>query len=135
MERWHSISDPVLYILYLYSLKTFIETIAFEAEWNRQAAKETLDKAFAMLYDIRFSAMYEEMGNSRDEFEVDEIHVVSRRDGRGRILSGERYWLIGCFNRTSGSISLKVVRNRNAAICEQFCREDIPMGARILTYK
>ncbi|KAM0688377.1 hypothetical protein COBT_000362 [Conglomerata obtusa] len=42
--------------------------------------------------------------------EIDETHIVSRRDGRGRILRGEQVWVIGAICRETKMIRLKVVK-------------------------
>ncbi len=45
--------------------------------------------------------------------EIDETHIVSRRDGRGRILRGEQIWVIGAICRLTKLIRLKIVKKRN----------------------
>jgi hypothetical protein len=39
--------------------------------------------------------------------EIDETHIVSRRDGRGRITRGKKIWVIGAICRTIKMIILK----------------------------
>lgn len=52
--------------------------------------------------------------------EMDETHLVSRRDIRGRIMPGERYWLLGVICRETKQQMIKLVRNRNRHVINEF---------------
>ncbi len=57
--------------------------------------------------------------------EIDETHIVLRRDGRGRILRGEQVWVICAICRQIKMIRLKVVKRRNENVCERFAFKKI----------
>jgi hypothetical protein len=67
---------------------------------------------------------------SEDSFiEINETHIVTRRAGRGRILQGERYWIIGGICRGTKQIRLELIRRRPAVICENFVMSNIDHGS------
>ncbi|KCZ77711.1 hypothetical protein H311_01272, partial [Anncaliia algerae PRA109] len=68
-------------------------------------------------------------GSSNDVFEVDETHIVTRRDERGRILSGERYWIIGLISRRTKEFRCVLTRSRNAFNCLSFISANIAPGS------
>lgn len=70
-----------------------------------------------------------------DIFEVDETHLISRRDARGRILKSERYWVIGLISRRTKEFRCILSRNRTSEICNSFIRMNIAPGSTIITDK
>lgn len=75
----------------------------------------------------------EKLGGVNQIVEIDETHLVSRRDSRGRILTGERYWVIGCIDRISKEVRCILTRNRTRNICEQFLNDNILTGTVVMT--
>ncbi|KAM0683392.1 hypothetical protein COBT_004057 [Conglomerata obtusa] len=65
--------------------------------------------------------------------EIDETHIVSRRDGRGRILRGEQIWAIGAICRTTKMTRLKIVKKRNKNVCEKFAQTKISQNVEVIT--
>jgi hypothetical protein len=66
--------------------------------------------------------------------EVDETHLISRRDDRGRIISSERYWIIGAISRdTIREFRVKLARDRAQAICEGFVRSNVHTNTILYT--
>ena len=73
------------------------------------------------------------LGGENEIVEIDETHIVTRRDGRGRINLGERYWIIGCISRTTKLINMQVVRQRTKIICNNFINDHIAKGSVIMS--
>ncbi|KAM0685597.1 hypothetical protein COBT_003192, partial [Conglomerata obtusa] len=68
------------------------------------------------------NALYGKLGNNLPEtiIEIDETHIVTRRDGRKRELNRKSIWVIGAICRTTKMTRLKILRRRNKNVCENF---------------
>ncbi len=54
------------------------------------------------------------------DLEVNGIHIVFKRNGRGGILRGEQIWVIGASCRITKMIRLKIFEKRNKNIRKNF---------------
>ncbi|KCZ81969.1 hypothetical protein H312_00612 [Anncaliia algerae PRA339] len=53
-------------------------------------------------------------GSSDDDFEIEETHMVTRKDERGRNLSMEQYWIIRFISRKNKVFKCVLTRSRKA---------------------
>ena len=74
------------------------------------------------------NGFYGKIGISEIPVEIDETHMISRRDNRGRILRAERYWILGCICRSTKQIRLKLFRNGSESTCLNFVNNNINIG-------
>ncbi|KAM0681160.1 hypothetical protein COBT_004130, partial [Conglomerata obtusa] len=58
-------------------------------------------KALHTIDNVEFDEYENKLGNVNEVIEIDETHLVKRRDNRGRVLTNERYWVIECINRNT----------------------------------
>ncbi|KAM0685052.1 hypothetical protein COBT_003739, partial [Conglomerata obtusa] len=63
---------------------------AFELGHNADYIAQFFNKAMHIVDTIEFDEYETKLGNANYSVEVDETHIVSRRDSRGKILAGER---------------------------------------------
>ena len=99
-ERAHLSIGQILRIMYLYSLGLSFEVISTELIVSILPIRKLIDKCFSSLTNVSLREMFGPVGSADEVVEVDETHITSRRDARGRILRGERYWIIGAISRT-----------------------------------
>ena len=86
-----------------------------ELNIQRRYVSFFIKKATSVINNLDRDILYGKLGNNLVDtvVEIDETHIVSRRDGRGRILRGEQVWVIGAICRQTKMIRLKVVKQRN----------------------
>lgn len=121
--------SKALLIWYMHGINMTNKSIAEELKIDRDTVSLSLEKIYEKLNHQNRVII----GTTNDVYEVDETHIVSRRDSRGRILPGERYWIIGIINRSNKKIALRVVRNRTLPLCTSFILSTIPQGATVYT--
>lgn len=119
-------------MLYLHCLEVSVADITNEINVNEKTVYKTLNKLKGLEL-INENSTGVLLGGLDEVVEVDETHIVSIRDDRGRINTFERYWVIGAFQRSTGKIALSVVRKRNANVCELFVRRTIRAGSTVMT--
>jgi hypothetical protein len=100
----------------------------FYHTWNNFIV---FSKIIEPILNIDTSSIFSKLTSiSKNSFiEINETHIVTRRDGRGRILQGERYWIIGGICRETKQIRLELIRRRPAVICENFVMSNIELGS------
>jgi len=118
-------------LMYLSGFNISSKLLSSELSLDRKWVFNFISKMKLVAINFDFSNRFGKLNNADLGIEIDETHIISRRDNLGRILAGERYWVIGGFCRSSGMIRLKVVRNRNRGICELFVSENIELGLRL----
>ncbi|KAG0436886.1 hypothetical protein DMUE_3991 [Dictyocoela muelleri] len=121
----------ILKVFYLYCLDIKRDKIAEEVGINIKTLRSILNR----LYDkiISSSEIHNNLLGENQIVEVDETHIVSKRDQRGRINIGERYWVIGLIERNTSRIRLKLVRSRNSRICSDFVLNNVIPGATVIS--
>jgi hypothetical protein len=115
------------------SLKT--SKIAQEISTTREAISSFCYKIIEPTLNFDTSSIFGKLSSiSEDSFiEINETHIVTRRDGRGRILQGERYWIIGAICRETKQIRLELIRSRPAVLCENFVMSNIELGSNVIS--
>lgn len=132
-EGSHMLVSECLYIMYLHSMKLTKQQIAFQTEKRKQKVIDFIGKCYNTVDSIDVNNVLGMLGGEDDTIEVDETHIFSRRDGRGRIIRGERYWVIGAISRSTKQVRCFVTRSRSRVICEQFILKNVQLGSRIMT--
>ncbi len=107
--------------LYLYCSNYSFVNIAKELIIRRRSVSSFINKATSVINNLDREILYGKLGYNLEDtvVKIDETHIVSRRDGRGRILRGEQVWVIGAICRQPKMIRLKVVKRRNKNVCER----------------
>lgn len=134
-EKCHLNLSSAIRILYLKAMNLSITDISIECNTKRETISKFLKKSYKNIRNLDLSSCFGKLSTISDNsfIEIDETHFVSRRDNRGRILRGERYWVLGAIQRNNKCIRLKVVRNRNHQICEEFINNNIEQHSNIVT--
>lgn len=134
-ESAHMPISKCIRAIYLKSMKLKTSQIAQELCTTRETISDFLSKITAPILDLNISQMFGKLSATVDDnfVEIDETHLVTRRDARGRILKGERYWIIGAICRATKQIRLELIRQRPASVCESFVVRNIEMGSNIVT--
>ncbi len=83
-----------------------------ELNIQRRYVSFFIKKATSVINNLDRDILYGKLGNNLVDTVVgiEETHIVSRRDGRGRILRGEQVWVIGAICRQTKMILLKIVK-------------------------
>jgi IS1 family transposase len=123
----------VLKVLYRHCEGQNNTVIHQELNVGRPAIKRLLDKVKYFIQENVRLRMRNLVGGNGDWVEVDETHLVSRRDGRGRILTHERYWVIGCVSRATKRLAVCLVRRRDANTCLRFVSDNVARGSNVVT--
>lgn len=135
---FHNVHLPInhcLYIMYLIAMGISAKKIAFELGHKANYIALFINKIMKNVDTISINEYAEKLGGVNQIVEIDETHLVSRRDARGRILSGERYWVIGCIDRVSKEVRCILTRNRTRIICEQFLNDNVLTDTIIMSDK
>jgi hypothetical protein len=121
--------------LYLYCSNFSFKNIGLELDLHQKTAAKFIKKTLNIFNNLNRNELYRKLGENLPNtiVEIDETHIVSRRDGRGRILRGEKVWVIGAICRITKMIRLKIVKRRNKNVCEKFARNKISQGTTIIT--
>jgi hypothetical protein len=125
--------SEILRVLYMNSMEVKVKYIANELNISEDSIYFILNKFYDKIDSTDSKELFGRIGGNDSIVEVDETHICSRRDGRGRILRGERYWIIGAICRSTKLISCELVRNRTSRICSDFVRNNIESNAHIMT--
>ncbi|KAM0686042.1 hypothetical protein COBT_002741 [Conglomerata obtusa] len=106
--------SSALWSLYLYCSNYTYTDFAGENNISRQYASAFVNEILDKINYIDTDELYGKLGLGLNNsiVEADETHLISRRDGRGRILKGERYLVIGGICRITKSCRLKLTRNK-----------------------
>lgn len=102
-----------------------IHTIAHEIGHCEDYVRSFLNKSMSTIDNYDSTEIYGKIGGVEAIVEVDETHLVTRRDERGRILRGERYWVIGGICRNTKQVRCVLTRNRRRVDCESFILNNI----------
>lgn len=122
-----------LQIIYFKALKLSFVEIGCQLSIDEETISEFLKKVFKPIDTRPWGRNHPKLGGNNKIVEVNETHLVSRRDSRGRILTGERYWILGVFCRETKEIRLMVSRNRNAAICTRFICDNVERDSVVIS--
>lgn len=131
----HMPISKALVCLYLKALEIKDEEISKQIDFDRHYVSNFFNKVLEPVDGERYSSLYNKISGNGRIIEIDETRLISRRNNRGRILTGERYWVIGAIDRESKEIRLKLIRNRNMRICCEFIMENVEAETRIITDK
>lgn len=123
----------VIRIVYLHCLGINNVSIADELDVGRDSVCKIIEKFYENVEATDPKYFFGKLGSHSGIVEIDETHLCTRRDNRGRILAGERYWLIGGIDRSTRNIHLQVVRRRTKAICNDFIRSHVEPNTHIMT--
>ncbi|KAM0685973.1 hypothetical protein COBT_002812, partial [Conglomerata obtusa] len=84
--------------------------IASKLNIHHASVSKLIKKAISKINHLQRDQLYGKLGDNLLEtiVEVDETHIVSRRDGEGRILRGEQIWVIGAICRTTKIFVIKM---------------------------
>lgn len=134
-ENIHLPVSKAIRCLYMYCSKYSYKNIAEELNIDRRTVSGFIKKVISVFNRLNRNEFYGKLGMSLPEtiIEIDETHIVSRRDGRGRILRGEQIWVIGAICRVTKMIRLKVVKKRNKNVCERFAITKITRNRKIIS--
>lgn len=134
-ERVHIPIRSCLMILYFKSMRLSCSAISTEVDVARQHVASFIDAAMLIFDQMSANETFGPIGGPGEIVEVDETHMVTRRDARGRILTGERYWIIGGVCRRTRQSRCLVTRFRRRAECEAFVLSTVAPGTLIMTDK
>ena len=73
------------------------------------------------------------LGDEGDILEIDETHIYSFKNHQGRILMGQKYWVVGLISRTTKEIRLMITRRRNQRVLDNFIRSNVSRGSIIFS--
>ncbi|KAG0421705.1 hypothetical protein DMUE_6269, partial [Dictyocoela muelleri] len=76
---------------------------------------------------------FPQLFSADDVFEIDETHIFTRKNNQGRILKGQKYWVIGIISRSTKKIRLIVTTSRSHIIINNFITKYIPVNSIIMT--
>lgn len=130
-EGKHLPLSTCIRIMYLHAMELNISSISAELKVTREAVSNTIAMFKNNILQLNMNSMFGKLGIANIPVEIDETHMISRRDWRGRILKSERYWIIGCICRLTKQVRFKLVRNRTSDVCLQFINENINRGSTI----
>jgi hypothetical protein len=118
--------------LYLHCANFNYKNIAKELSTDRKTVSKFMKKVNSIFTHLNRNDLYGKLGYNLPEtvIEIDETHIVSRRDGRGRVLRGEQVWVIGAICRDTKTIRLKIVKRRNKNVCENFALNNISPNSK-----
>ncbi|KAI5148364.1 hypothetical protein ENBRE01_0270 [Enteropsectra breve] len=123
----------IMQIIYMHCLEIKVRYITSELNVSEQAVYSIVNIFYKKIDEDDYNYTFDKLGGPEAIIEVDETHIVSRKDNRGRILAGERYWIIGAICRETKNIALQVVRRRTSVICSNFVRSNIDTSSRVMT--
>ncbi|KAI5152559.1 hypothetical protein ENBRE01_2920 [Enteropsectra breve] len=113
-------------IIYMHCLEIKVRYITSELNVSEQAVYSIANIFYKKIDEDDYNYTFDKLGGPDAIIEVDETHIVFRKDNRGRILAGERYWIIGAICRETKNIVLQVVRRRTSVISSNFVDPDDP---------
>lgn len=131
-ENIHFPISKALHMIYLKAMNQTEKEISNQISLDVKTIRKFIAKVYEKIDNINYSDVFQKSGGENIIIEVDETHVVSRRDWRGRIHPGERYWVIGGFCRDTKEVRMMVTRRRSKFECNYFilknyCRNSIIM--------
>ncbi|KAI5151768.1 hypothetical protein ENBRE01_2371 [Enteropsectra breve] len=85
----------IMQIIYMHCLEIKVRYITSELNVSEQAVYSTVNIFYKKINEDDYNYTFDKLGGSGAIIEVDETHIVSRKDNRGRILAREKYWIMG----------------------------------------
>lgn len=123
----------VLRILYLHTMEVKTKHIAAEVGVDRHAVYKVISDFMDVVDNAEPNPILDMLGGVGHIVEVDETHMCTRRDNRGRILQGERVWIFGAVERATGKLALQITNYRTVPDCSEFITDNIRVGTHIMT--
>lgn len=120
-------------VLYCYCERKTIEESITESGLCKKTVcfwRKKFDNIIVECGSIFVSA---KLGGIEKTVEIDESLLFKRKSHMGRILLGQRIWVIGAIERESKSIRIKLGGRRRAIDCEQFIVEKIESNSVVIT--
>lgn len=115
-EDSHVHLDVAFDILYAYVEKKTIKNAAYISGVCESTVKQWFKKFRARIREyiapiINLHTFYDHFNT----YEVDECHIYTHKNHQGRILAGNKYWIVGIFERETKKIKLLITRRRNSS--------------------
>ena len=73
------------------------------------------------------------IGGNGDIVEMDETHIYSCKYSRGRVLKGQKYWVLGAISRDTKRAKLFVTTKRSMPVINRFTHDNVVEGTHIMT--
>ncbi|KCZ78383.1 hypothetical protein H311_00585, partial [Anncaliia algerae PRA109] len=132
-ENVHFSISTALRCIYLKCFNVSNVEIENQLGIKRKYIAKFFEKILKNIDHNAYECSFPKLGGPGNIIEVDETHIVSRRDNRGRIHPGERYWVLGLVCRNTKQIRMKLVRRRTADECCNFIKQNVNEGSMIYT--
>lgn len=124
-----SICDLIWQYAYRFKYRTVQNEINLSsgtvAEYFKMFKDKLSEYSLAIDIDLGF--------RDNDVYEVDETHLHSRRDGRGRVLRGEAWWAVAIVCRATKRFKIMLTQRRTREVLVPFIQLHIPVGSRVIT--
>ncbi|KAI5152296.1 hypothetical protein ENBRE01_2720 [Enteropsectra breve] len=91
--------STTMQIIYMHCLEIKVNYISSELDVSEHAIYSAVNAFYKKIDEDNFNYTFDKLGGPISVIKIDETHICSRKDSRGRILAGERYWLIGAIDR------------------------------------
>ncbi|KAI5151656.1 hypothetical protein ENBRE01_2290 [Enteropsectra breve] len=80
-------------------LEIKVKYISSKLDVSEKTIYSTINTFYKKIDEDNSDYAFDKLGGPDAIIEGDDTHICSRKDDRGRILAGERYWVIGAFCR------------------------------------